>query len=97
MDYGASRSKALSSQGPGALFFSRAQRVMTNPFAPSGAKVSRAGNSVLPQRGRVFPFFSFEGGHHVCSNPSQFVPTARRSARRPVRSATFDRAEATRM
>src|SRR5207249_1615876 len=54
---GASRSKALSSQGPRAFFFSRAAtRVMTEPFAPSSAKASRAGNFCSPATGTGVPF-----------------------------------------
>src|SRR5436190_16719803 len=91
---GSSRSKALSSQGPGAFSFSRADtRVISNVFASSGAKVSQVGNSVLPLRGRVFPFF-LEGGPHVHSNATQCVSTDWHSARRPIRRAAFDRTDA---
>jgi len=91
---GSSRSKALSSQGSRAFSFSRAAtRVISNLFASSGAKVSRVGDSVLPLRGRVFLFF-LEGEHHVYSKRSQCVSTDWRSARRPIRAATFDRADA---
>src|ERR1700681_801063 len=84
---GSSRSKALSSQGQGAFFFSRvATRAMTEPFAPLSAKVPRAGNFVLPRRRRVFPFV-FGGGHLVGSEPSQAPGriSVQRSGRRRAR------------
>ena len=91
---GSSRSKALSSQGPRAFSFSRAAtRVIPKLFASSGAKASRVGNSVLPLGRRVFPFF-LEGGPRVYSNARQCVSTDWRSARRPIRGAAFDRADA---
>src|SRR5436309_7234516 len=91
---GASCSEALSSQGSRAFSFScAATRVKSKLFASSGAKVSVVGNSVLPLRGRVFPFF-LEGGPHVHSNASQRVSTDWRSARRPIRRAAFDRTDA---
>src|SRR5438477_1578816 len=77
----------------GPFLLRAATRVISNLFASSGAKVSRVGNSVLPLRGRVFPFF-LEGEHHVYSKRSQCVSTDWRSARRPIRAATFDRADA---
>src|SRR5437870_8869870 len=75
MDYGASRSKALSSQGPRAFFFSRAAtRAMTEPFAPSSAKASRVGNSVLRDGDRCSLFFLMEDTMSVASQVIAYRP-----------------------
>src|SRR5262249_19587437 len=86
------RSKALSSQGPGAFSFARGYardiqrlRVIRREGIPSGELCS-------PTTGTVFPFF-LEGELHVYSKRSQYVSTDWRSARRPIRAATCGRAE----
>src|SRR5205807_6048335 len=69
--------------------------VLTNPSRPEHAEYVRLIQAVRPQgmQLQVFPFF-LEGEHHVYSKRSQCVSTDWRSARRPIRAATFDRAEA---
>ena len=90
---GSSRSKALSSQGQGAFFFSRvATRVMTNPLAPLGAKVPRAGNFVLRDEDGCSPSLLEEDILLEASPVKHQAESAFRSAARSP--ATFDRAEA---
>src|SRR5206468_9273610 len=54
---GASRSKALSSQGPGAFFFSRAATCVDDrtPSCRQARGYPERGTSVLPQRGTGVP------------------------------------------
>src|ERR1700730_15645468 len=87
----AARPSVRKDRGP--FSFRAVTRAMTEPFAPSGAKLSQAGNLSSPAMGTGVPFLFLMEGHHVCSKPNQCVSTARRSARRPVRSTTFDRAD----
>ena len=92
----------VTQQGPqfartGGLFFSRAATRVTE--TPSRRQVRR-----YPERGTLFsrkgtgvPLLSLKEDTMSVASQVNALSTDRRSARRPVRSATFDRAKACRM